>query len=318
MVKILQREVWVTEIEKVRPLMMNEELPVVNILCDYGHLIPQYFLFKKKDKVIFSFIALVRGGEIKAPFHFFYSSFWANPNLTDTQYCQYLDEFLGGLLKQYKKIEIKLPIGIIDMRPFLWRNFSVANYYTYIKQLDSLDYHHVTEKNIRKARNAGYECRQEALDEASLNLNLKLFFDLKLYSSFRVQAIGRLLEAMSAVGNLTCFNCYKNNELVASNLIFLDKKNKKAYTVLLNKISRANKDDVHSLLHDFFFTSLGNNGYEYVDLLGGDMPGIAPFKSRFNTKLEPHFLVRYSKRKALFENTVNKAKNLLKQVFAKF
>lgn len=317
MVKILQREEWVAEIEKVRPLMMNEELVVVNVLCDYSHSIPQYFLFQKKDRTVFSFIALTKDSEIKAPFHFFYSPFWANPNLTDTQYCQYLDEFLVELLNRYKKIEIKLPVGITDIRPFLWRNFSVVNYYTYVKQLDSLDYHHVTEKNIRKARNAGYECKQETLDKTSLSLNLKLFVDLKVYSSSKIQAIGSLLDTMSARGNLTCFNCYKNNELVASNLIFLDKKNKKAYTVLLNKISRANKDDVHSLLHDFFFTSLSNNGYEYVDLLGGDMPGIAPFKSRFNTKLEPHFLARYSKRKALFEDAVNKTKNAIKQVLAK-
>lgn len=318
MVKILQREEWVAEIEKVRPLLMNEELPVVNVLCDYGNLTPQYFLYRKKDKAIFSFIALVRGHEIKAPLHFFYSPFWADPNLTDTQYCQYLDEFLVSLLSQYKKIEIKLPIGIIDMRPFLWRNFSVVNYYTYIKQLDSLDYYYVTEKNIRKARRAGYECRQEPLDEVSLDLNLKLFFALKAYSSSRIQAISSLLKAMSAIENLICFNCYKNNELVASNVIFLDKKNKKAYTVLLNKIPRTNKDDVHSLLHDFFFTTLGSDGYEYVDLLGGDMQGIAPFKSRFNAKLEPHFLVRYSKRKSLIKNTVSKIKNILKLVFAKF
>ena len=174
-----------------------------------------------------------------------------------------------------------------------------------------------TEKNIKKAITAGYDCRQEELNQENLNLNLQIFKDLKAYSSTRINQIQDLLSIMNDERYLTSFNCYKDGKLIASNLIFLDKNYKFAYTVLLNKIPRTNKDDVHSLLHDFFFNKLKEGGYEYVDLLGGDMQGIAPFKARFNAALRPHFQVSYNKNAVRIDSTIKKSKDLVKKLIAK-
>ena len=317
MLKVLQREDWVAQIEKTRPLMLNEEQNVVNVLCQGGDLTPVYFLYQKKDKILISYIALTKRKEIKHPFHFFYSAFWVDENFSDTQFCQFLDEFVKELLTIYKKIDIKLPVGLADIRPFLWCGFSVVNYYTYLKNLADLSYHPITAKNIRKAQKEDYECKQEELNQESLKLNLQIFKDLKAYSSAKIDAIGALILVMKDGGFVTSFNCYRNKTLIASNVVFLDAKNKIAYTVLLNKIPRSNRDDVHSLLHDFFFTKLKADGFEYVDLLGGDMQGIAPFKSRFNTALRPHFLVRYDKKMALFSTVVSSSKQFAKKLLAK-
>lgn len=317
MLKILQREDWVAEIEKVRPLKMNEELSVVSFLCQEYALVPAYFLYHIKNNLVISYVALTKRKKIIHPSHFFYSSFWIKETLSENQYCEYLDGFLNALLKLYQRVEIKLPVGIDDMRPFLWQHFSVNNYYTYLKKLDSLDYHTVTEKNIRKAREIGYECRWEPLTATSLELNLQIFKDFKVYSSSSIRKIERLMLAMQRNRYLASFNCYNNDELVASNLIFLDKNNKIAYTVLLNKTSRSNKDDVHSLLHDFFFTKLNEDGYECVDLLGGDMRGIAPFKSRFNTVLKPHFVVKFERKNAAVKKGIATLKYVVKKFLAK-
>lgn len=317
MLRILERNDWINEILKVRSLKMNEESEVVSSLCNIFNYNPIYFIYEKKGSCVISFIALTRNKTIYAPIHFLYSSLWVKEGLSDTQYCQYLDEFISALLTTYTRIEIKLPLGISDVRPFLWHNFLVRNYYTYIKNLENLDYHQVTQKNIRKARGFDYVCKQETLDNVSLKLNLQLFSDLKTYSKINIEKIKELLLAMNIDKYLTSFNCYKNGQLVASNLLFLDKKNKVAYTVLLNKTSRSNKDDVHSLLHDFFFTKLKEDGFAYVDLLGGDMSGIASFKSRFNTILSPHFSVNYNKKIVFFRRTLDNMKYLIKRVFAK-
>ena len=138
------------------------------------------------------------------------------------------------------------------------------------------------------------------------------------YSSAKIGVIEELILVMKEGGFVTSFNCYRNEALIAANLVFLDAKNKIAYTVLLNKIPRTNRDDVHSLLHHFFFKKLKADGFECVDLLGGDMQGIAPFKSRFNTALRPHFMVRYDKRKVLFSTVVNVTKHFTKKMLAKF
>ncbi len=317
MLKILSREDWIRQVENIRPLMLNEQSVVVDALCTSNSLKPVYFLFEKKNKIVISFIALVDKHSIKLPFHFFYSPLWLEPTLTETQYCQYLDEFIASLIVDYRNIVIKLPMGMIDVRPFLWRNFSVINYYTYLKDLSQLDYHSTTTKNIKKASNAGYECFEEDLTQGNLTLNLQIFKDLKVYNSTKIKVIQDLMAVMSEEQYLTSFNCYKDGALIASNLIFLDKNYKIAYTVLLNKIPRTNKDDVHSLLHDFFFKKLKEDGYQYVDLLGGDMQGIAPFKSRFNTELRPHFQVTYNQKAVRIAQTVKKSKDVVKKLIAK-
>lgn len=316
MLKVLERKEWVVEVEQTRHLLLNEEEDVINALCQGGRLKPVYFLFQKKNKTVVSYIALRRGNEIKHPFHFFYSAWWVDPALSDTQYCEYTTELLNSLLSKFTKVVIKLPIGVFDVRPFLWTQFSVTNYYTYIKPLATLNYHPATEKNIRKAKNGGYNCKQEELENESLLLNLELFKDLKVYSSAQIITLKNLMLVMKEHGRITSFNCYKDDKLVAANLVFLDEKNKTAYTVLLNKVPRTNKDDVHSLLHDFFFTKLQTLGYTHVDLLGGDMQGIAPFKSRFKTILTPHFLVSYSKNSAVLYGMLKKIKLLVKKVIA--
>ena len=312
MLKVLQREEWQKQVLEIRPLQMNEDAVFVETLSNLSYGKPVYILYQKNDKVIFSFIAFVKGKKIFHPFHFFYSAFWVANGLSDTQYCEYLDDFVAELMPKYEEIQIKLPTNIVDIRPFLWNNFSITNYYTYIKDLENLDYHTSTAKNIRKAKQGNYICREEELDELSLSLNLKLFSDLKVYGAKKINNIGQLMRLLSKNGFLKSFNCYKDNELVASNLILLDEKTKVAYTVLLNKTSRSIKDDVHSLLHDFFFNKLKADGYFFVDLLGGDMKSIAAFKSRFNAELQPHFLVRYNKRNAAISKGVSKLKNLAK------
>jgi hypothetical protein len=98
--------------------------------------------------------------------------------------------------------------------------------------------------------------------------------------------------------------------------LFLDEVYKIAYTVLLSKASK-NKDDIHSLLHHYFFTDLKERGFEKIDLLGADMMNISAFKSRFNANLHPHFLVRYSKATKVFMDITNKTKNAAKKIISK-
>lgn len=317
MLKILSKEQWTREVLKVRPLQLTEKSIFIDAFTNLTALKPVFYLYQQKDQTLISYIAFVRNGCIDHPFYFFYSSFWIADHLSDAKYAACLTEFVKQLTQLHRKILIKLPTEIEDLRPFQWNHFAIKHHYTYVKELSSLNYHETTRKNIRKCQKAGYVCRVEDLNHDTLHLNLGILKELNFFGKAKVNSIGELLMIAGRAGSVKCFNCYRDDRLVASNIILMDEEYKIAYTLLLNKIERTIKDDVHSLLHDFFFKELKLMGYEKVDLLGADLPTIAEFKSRFNAKLVPHFVVSYSQSQATVNKRIAKAKAILKKFIYK-
>lgn len=318
MFKILQREEWVTEIEKVRPLMMNEELAVVNILCNYTHSTPQYFLYQKKDKTVISFIAFVKGTDIIAPFHFFYSAFWIHETISNLKYIEYLTDFVGRIIKEYSKINIRLPIVYQDIRPFLWNDFTVINNYTYLKKLENLNYSAGVRRNIEKCNNIDDLCfKQEALSGESLQLNLKIFKELGVLPQ-KVIKIKRIIEDMTYTGHLNSFNCYCKGKLSASMIVLKDKPNKIAYLILLSQTRIAYKNNMHSALHHFMFTMLNNDGFETLDLMGGDIKTISAYKASLNTDLRAHFTLKYDRSCSIIKKVMNLPVKSVRKIISKF
>jgi hypothetical protein len=313
----LSRNEWVEEIVQLRPLYLNEQEHVVEALMATFGVSATYFIYRDKEKPIISFIALGNRKKIFNPLHFLYSAFWVEGNLSDPKYAESVSHFLKELTAKFNNIEIRLPTSVNDVRPFIWNNFTVSNFYTYVKDLEEQRYHPSTTKNIRKTADKGYECKRENINEDNLALNMQLLTELQVYPKTKV-AIEKFLKSVSSKNEFSCYSCYLNGKLIASNIMFLDAHNKIAYTVLLNKVANEVKDDVHSLLHHFFFKDLREAGFAEVDLLGGDMQNIAAFKARMYAHLKPHFVVSYSKNKSVIKHSLHRCKYMLKKIISKF
>jgi len=313
----LSRKEWVEAIERLRPLHLNEREYVIDALMATFKVSATYFIYSDKEKPVISFIALGNKKKIFNPIHFFYSAFWVDESLSDPKYAACVSHFLKELTAKFNNVEIRLPLSINDVRPFLWNNFTVKNFYTYVKDLQEESYHPSTAKNIRKTANKGYECKRENLNEHNLALNMQLLTALQFFPK-TIVGIEAFLKRVSSKDEISCYSCYLNGELIASNIMFLDFQNKIAYTVLLNKLADEIKDDVHSLLHHFFFRDLKERGFAEVDLLGGDMQSIAAFKARMNASLKPHFVVSYSKKKSSVKGYLQKVKYIAKRLISKF
>ncbi|RWU03889.1 hypothetical protein [Pedobacter chitinilyticus] len=313
MLKFLSQDDWIVKMKSQRKLFFNEQPKVVDALVHKHSCTAEYIVFEKKGRVAISFLALVKSKNIISPIHFFYSALWIDPMLGDTKYCEYVSDFLRMLQLQFKKIDIRLSPSIEDVRPFLWAGFSIDNRFTYIKRLDKLEYAKDVHKNIEKSSNATYLYKQELLNKEILDINLRIFLELKLYSKKSINKIKDLITQLSSTEYLTCFSCYFENQLLVSHILFLDKENKIAYTVLKNKQYKEQSGSLHSVLYHHLFIYLKSQGFEYVDLLGANMEPISLFKSRFKADLHTANIVRYSKTRVFFDIVYKKITYLIKR-----
>jgi len=316
MLKFLRRDEWLVKITNQRKLFFNEQSVVIEALKAKHKCTAEYIVFEKRDSVVISFLALVKGKQIIAPIHFFYSALWVESTLGDTKYCEYVVDFLRALRLTFTKIEIRIPPAIPDVRPFIWANFSIKNRFTYVKNLDKLEYAKDVHKNIAKAASVPYVYKEEAITAEILSINLQIFYDLKLYSKKSVKEIGKLIAQLSDTEYLTCFSCYLENELLVSHIVFIDEENKIAYTVLKNKLYQKQAGSLHSALYHHLFVYLKSKGFEYVDLLGADMEFISLFKSRFKAKLCMANVAKYNNVTLFLGSIQQKIKYLIKRVIA--
>ena len=302
MLKLLSRNEWVLKIERQRKLLFNEQPEVVDALMRKHGCTAAYLVFEKKGKVAISFLALVKSKRIISPIHFFYSALWVDPALGDTKYCEYVSDFLRKLKLSFTSVDIRIPPTISDVRPFLWAGFDIENRFTYIKGLNELEYAKDVNKNIEKlSGNSVYVFKEELLTKEILDVNLQIFVDLKLYSKKSITEISDLITQLSGTSYLTCFSCYAENRLVVSHILFIDKENRIAYTILKNKVHTAQVASLHSVLYHHLFTNLKSQGFEYVDLLGADMESISLFKSRFKANLRTANVAKYSKNRTIID-----------------
>jgi len=297
----LNRQSWVKEITNFRTLLLNEQTEIVDSITTTYKCRCEYFIFKRKDKTIMSFIAFVNGTKIFQPIHFFYAAFWVDDDLSDRVYTDSLYELIGELKKKYTDINLTLPIEIKDIRPFLWHGFEVNNRFTYLKNTNETQYGKYMERKLAKGQDLKLRFAEEKMNNKSLSLNLQLLSDLKFRKS-KIADIGRLLTLLSDTKYLFCFNTYENDKLILSDIVFKDEENKKVYEVLKNKV--AGSDNIPSISYHQLFEFYANAGYNWVDLMGADMPSISKFKAGFNPLLTTHFLVKY--------NWTNDLKNKLK------
>ncbi|SOD11700.1 hypothetical protein [Pedobacter xixiisoli] len=309
MLYILNRESWLAEIKLTRRMLLNEQEVIVDALAKVYACEPVYFIFKRKDKIIISFIAFTKGQRLFQPIHFFYSAFWVDSGLSDRVYAASLFEFIEELKKRYKNIHITLPIEIKDIRPFLWQGFSVENRYTYLKQTNELSYGKYMERKLGKAEELPLKFVEEKIDAAAIDLNLGLLKKLS-FSKTSLKDIKELLKSLSSTTYLVSFNVYLDEKLLISDILLKDEEHHLIYEILKNSLK--GEDNIQSIAYHRLFQYYAKEGFSVIDLMGADMQSISKFKAGFNPTLTPHFVVKYSWVKNATSKLKTSAKTIVK------
>lgn len=248
-----------------------------------------YYLFQKKGKILSLGAFYIRNSKIITPEKFSFTALWFSNKLNDVVYLEIAESLIQLLKKKYSDISLKLDPQIRDIRPFLWGNFNVENKYTYLKK-DNNPPHYSIIRNISKLPQQYYSFKVSSLEESSLLVNLQflrvLGFSKSLINSYKI-----LINNWGRIGVIKSFNVYRDEELVCSNIVIVDKN--KIYTILLNNAGSKDK-----YAHTYLYMSIINwsqqKGISEIDFCGANLPSISKFKSYFNSELTRYYIVNYN------------------------
>lgn len=316
MLKSLKEIEWYQEIGGFRPLFLNEQKTIVNANVKTYGVSVHYFIYYHKQKPCISFLAYSKGKKLINPNYFLYSAIWIDETLSETAYIEHCTAFVRAMTNRFNAIYLITPTKLKDIRPFLWNGFSAQPRFTYLKKLEELDYENEITKHIKAVEKLDYQWKVEKLTAEVLQINLETLAKLNFIKK-KIALIRNFLSNSGLVEQIQCFSCYDNGKLLLSNIVLVDENSKTAYTILLNKSSKADAKKPHAYLYHFIFSNLKTNGYEFVDLMGADMKSISIFKSRFGADLQNHYELSYSSSRHFKSTVKNKVKGLAKKVLNK-
>jgi len=277
------------------------------------NVLPVHFTFSYKGEVVVAISTFEKNGKIVTPNHFLRTGFWINPNYSDIHKLTFLKEMLGQLTSIYSSIKFHLPVEINDIRPFVWNGFKFNLMHTYEKNLNSENYHTNILRMLKKPDPGFSFTTLEADFSNVLKLHQRDFYRFGIRRR-NVKRYVPLLQKLRDNGFLIDLNLKIDDEIVASNLVLLNKLQKKAYIVLIAKSEKWYQFGTHAKIYHHSFKFLEKEGYIVADLFGADLPGFALFKLKFTVELKHYYQVYYSEGAYLKRKIIFKFKNVLKKI----
>lgn len=303
-------DVWKMEIGRLK-LPVFYDADFLTATSNVFNTRVDYYILKKKKNIVGLAAFHVKNRSIVTPESFTFSALWFSDQLGDVSFIESATSLIKTLKGNYTKVSIKLNPLIKDIRPFSWANFQIENKYTYLKK-DAKESHYSVSKNLSKLPENFYVFKVESMDRNSLESNLK-FLKAIGFSTKICERYNCLLNNWDNLGILKAFNLYKENRLICSNIVILDKEDSKAYTILLNNASKEEKY-AHTYLYQSIIDWCEENDIREVDLCGANLPSVAKFKSYFNAELVGYFLLSYSPLQAQLINLKGQIKRHLKKI----
>lgn len=253
-------------------------------------LTTHFFLYKQKGKTLSAISFFSSGNRIITPVEFYYLPFWIQPNLSEPVYFEVVGSLAQLLKSDYRSIYFKLGVHIHDIRPFIWADFKIENKFTHLK-VDHRSPHPSVTKNLRKSEVAQYRFAVIKPDGPSVQTNMEFLQSLGFQKSLCDKYV-QLIHKWIYRGVLSAFNIYKGEKLICSNLVLLDREEKKAYQILLDNTGKEDRL-AHTVLYSKLFEWCFENGFEVVDTCGANIRKISAFKSYFGTELRQYYKISY-------------------------
>ncbi len=251
----------------------------------------KYYLVQNDEITQAALAVFVKNGKIILPEHFTYTPLWLAEHLSERKKIALIKEVISHLKSIYSKIVFKLSPDIIDIRAFIWEGFEIENRYTYIKDGATAPHKSIT-RNLNLADLKNFACHATEASIISIKKNIEILESLN-FSKMQIYQIKTFLNKLSQTGLLFAVTLYESENCIASNLVLLDKIEKKGYLLFASPVSRSKKF-AHTFLYQETINWLLVNNYAELDFCGANFEGIANFKSFFNPKLKPYYIVRYS------------------------
>lgn len=308
-----ERNVWKAETGKLKlPIFYDADF--LTATSNVFNTKVDYYILRKKGNVVGLAAFHIKNKNIVTPESFTFSTLWFSDQLGDVGFVESATSIIKLLKSNYTKIKIKLNPHIKDIRPFSWANFQIESKYTYLKK-GYKESHYSVSKNLSKLPDNFYVFKVESADRNSLDINLKFLKSIG-FSTSVCERYNHLLKNWDKLGILKAFNLYKENKLICSNIVILDKEDSKAYTILLNNASKEDKY-AHTYLYQSIIDWCEENDIREVDLCGANLQSVAKFKSYFNAELTSYFLLSYSPLHTQLVCLIGKIKFHLKKIKSK-
>ena len=254
-----------------------------------------YFVFFRNDLPQVAFALFERSKNIVLPeFYPLYSGVWLNGSLESINLRNDFIQSVSELKLLYDSIKICLPQDIQDVRAFIWNGFDVELKYTYIKNLNDLNFKSDVLKNYRLAVNDF-----KFVEEGTLGENWVLFKNQLFELGFSERKINQLyswLIELPVNNVIKVFSVrYFDEKLGGIGIVLLDQQKLQSGFLLSYGLNNERQSEINSILYVGIHKWLSENGFHQFDYFGANTINIADFKSRFNPELKTYFVVSYSK-----------------------
>jgi hypothetical protein len=208
---------------------------------------------------------------------------------------QWLD-LAGQFIEQLRQLGwnrwLTLPPGLVDMRPFTWRNILPTPRYTYCLEPSAIGerdaWSRRIKRSIKSAQQDGYTV-QRNLDLNAAYSNIK---STEQRQQFEYSVTMKMLEEASASLGPEAFrlyNAYDQHNHPACSIIVLHRPGAVVQDWLAGTAQEHLKSGVTQLVRDFLFADLKLLGSRGFDFCGANLPAVAAAKSEFGGALTPFY-----------------------------
>lgn len=265
------------------------------------------------NKPVLALPLFVKKNSIVLPNHYFYQFIWQKETSKESwSQVEAFDFLLYMLKKKYKKIKVRLPTSIIDVRPFMWNGFNTNLKYTYEKVTSDLRYHQNINRIVNKRQN-GYSFDKNCDWERNwiFHYNDLQKFGIRIVN---IEIFITYFKKLTEKGLIQVFNAYKDGLFLTSIISIIDKDCKSAYFPLIGTADEHYKNGLPSLLYNYALLELKKVEVEKVDFFGANIQSISKFKSKFLPDLCPYYEVSYSENYQKWNAFVRKFKTYMGKV----
>ncbi|TAH05046.1 MAG: hypothetical protein EAZ15_00205 [Sphingobacteriales bacterium] len=251
-----------------------------------------YFIYEEKNEELFLAAVFIKNHKVIKPDDFTYNPYYLKPTLSERKQIAIQNKFIELLKSNFKSIDIKFNVDVLDIRPFKWAGFKIDIRYTYIKNTSEPSHINI-KKNIKKAEKQNIRICVNTPTENCFIMATQFLKNLG-YDNNLIIYYKNYFNSLTNNSLLVNFEIYKSDDLIGSALCLLDKTSLKAYTLLSNPLSNENSY-AHTMLYQTRIHWLRDNNFIEVDFCGANYETISYFKSYFNPKLMPYYVVKYKK-----------------------
>lgn len=268
----------------------------------------KYYIYKDEIGEVIGFPIFFKGKTIKAPINF-HSFLLVKAKRTDDQKSAAFTQSVEALKHLFKSIKLKTEIDFPYSKELENSGFNIAQKFTYINNLDELNYSRNISRMIKKAEQQNYT--------VSLSTSFEKAFSI-IWASNKKYLIGSNEVQFSSFFSILLkndfseiFDLYQNDSHIASLLVIKDQFKRLVYTYLISIPDKKKYPEAQVMLYDYCMSYYKAKNYLFCDLCGANLPAVAKFKSKFRGNLETYQYAVYNS--GYFSKIEDYIKKLLKK-----